>query len=206
MKYQKFQSSHRQNDRVYVEGRQVSVSRVYITEALQAQGREGATKADLLTLVGEEIGGTRPQVAIGQTVSAMLADGDIVQQDGRYWLKEHFPQPHANGNGSAPPVSPNGGNGKVAPFMGKRTGKTVSVYVSPRVFEDAIALSLKIDGEWFKLPLWGSARVCYGQEAPMWSPDQEMYTGVEEIKITLRNGQYVTEHPARTDIVTIAPE
>ena len=191
------------NGRVYVDGKQVSTSRVYIAEALQAQREEGATKQELLTLIGEEIGGLSPMRAIGLTVGAMLTEEEIVHKDGRYWLKEYAP---SRANGRTAHVSPNGGNGKVAAYTGKRTGKTISVYTSPRVFEDAIALSLFIGGRWFKIPLAGSARVCYGQEAPVWSPDQEMYGDVEVLKIQLRNGQYHEERPARSDIVTILLE
>lgn len=194
-----------------VDGRLVTTSRIVVLEALQAQGKDGATKEELLMLVGEEIGGARPQGAIGQVLSVLVAEDEAMEVRGRWYMKDcapDAPETHLNGSNSsaAPAPAMNGRKVQIAPFMGKRKGKTISVYTSPRVFEDAIALSLFVGGRWFKIPLSGSARVCYGQEAPDWSPDQEMYSDVEVLKIQLRNGQFHEERPAPKDIVTILLE
>lgn len=129
----------------------------------------------------------------------MEADEFVVCYRDRWYLPENFfksePVPQANGR-----VQP------IAPMVQKRSGKTVELYTSPRVFSDVIGLSLLIGERWFKLPLFGGVRVCMGHEAPIWSPEQETFTDVSVIKILLKDGRVVEERPARADLVTIAPE
>lgn len=211
MKNRTTRNDFKQDERAVTSQGRVSKSRVIVLEALEAQGKEGATIDELAQLIGQDMPGENPKLAIGSVLSRMEADDYLCNIRGRWYLNEcapDTPQPRQNGsnsNGAAQPAM-NGHKSGVAPFMGKRKGKTISVYTSPRVFEDAIALSLFVGERWFKIPLSGSARVCYGQEAPDWSPDQEMYSDVEVLKIQLRNGQFHEERPAPKDIVTILLE
>jgi hypothetical protein len=104
------------------------------------------------------------------------------------------PSPSANGNGIT----------AIAPFKQKRTGKTLAIYTSPRIMEDVIALSLLINNQWYNVPMFGSLRMCIGHEIPEWSPDQESYYNVVNMRITFKNGQVQDERPALKDVITIS--
>jgi hypothetical protein len=104
------------------------------------------------------------------------------------------PSPSANGNGVT----------AIAPFKQKRTGKTLAIYTSPRIMEDVIALSLLINNQWYNVPMFGSLRMCIGHEIPEWSPDQESYYNVVNMRITFKNGQVQDERPALKDVITIS--
>lgn len=199
----KFYSSHRPNDRVRVDGKQISVTRVYIGEALQAQGKDGATKDELLTLIGDEVGGRRPQGAIGQCLSTMLDDDEIVEYRGRYYLKDDAPAVQANGAHPAP-LPTNGQRVQVAAQVQKRPGQTVSVFTSPQEWADVVRVTLVIKGVTVPIPLWGAMWICYGQQTPDWDVEKEQYYNVETIRLLFKNGTQQEIRPAPTDTVTIA--
>lgn len=193
-----------------VHGRNLSKSRIIVSEALVSQGKDGATKEDLLILVGDEIGGSRPQGAIGLALSSMAYDGEVVEHRGRWYLKECAPDAlisHVNGSNSsaAPAPAMNGHKAQVAPFIGKRTGKTVSLYTGHRVFDDVVAIMLLVGGRWWPVMLGDKMRIMVAFEAPQWSPDQVIYSDVEVIKFTHKDGGVYEERPAPKDLVTIAP-
>ena len=180
---------------------QLSKSRMLVIEALEAQAQEGATIDELVNLIGMDLEMEHPKMSIGQSLSKMEADEYVVCYRNRWYLKEHFFKPE--------PQQQNGSNGRVqpiAPIAQKRSGKTVELYTSPRVFSDVIGLSLLIKEQWFKLPLFGGVRICMGHESPIWSPEQETFSDVSVIKILLKDGRVVEERPALKDLVTIAPE
>jgi len=182
----------------------VSQPRVRVLEALEAQGKEGATIEEMVLLVGSEFPGNRPQGSIGQVLGYMKTDEIVVFERGRWFLTEYAPsapQPdlHINGLNTYAPVD----NGKVAPITQKRKGIVISVYTSPRVYEQAIDIALLIGGRWWPVPLFGNARICIGQSRPEWSPNERYYTDVEVVKITQQGGKISEERPAPKDIVTI---
>lgn len=196
------------DERVQMVNGQVSPTRVIVVEGLEAQGKEGATLDELTQLIGQDIGGERPKQGISKALN-MMADNDHVQfVRGRWYLTEHAPKPATNGH--APDASPVYSQINESPrpvtFNGKRSEKQVSLYTSPRVFSDVISISLLIAQRWYRLPLFGSVRICIGFEAPNWSPDQEMFTDVEVIKIVHTGGKVTEERPAPKDLVTVAPE
>lgn len=179
----------------------LSKPRMLVVEALEAQGKEGATIDELVELLTQDLNVDNPKMSIGQSLSKMENDQYIIRSRNRWYLKEHAP--------SAQPALPPQANGRVqpiAPIAQKRSGKTVELYTSPRVFSDVIGLSLLIKEQWFKLPLFGGVRICMGHESPIWSPEQETFSDVSVIKILLKDGRVVEERPALKDLVTIAPE
>lgn len=174
-----------------------------IGEALGVFGAKGALREEVFSLIHDDMYGDnetskRKSLSNGLT-RAMNADL-IVTVAGRWYLKEYDPSHHRNGhqNGSAPKVQ------VVALYANKRSGKSISIYKSPLVFTDAIALSFLMDGKWWKIPLFSSIRVCIGQETPLWSPEQETYRNVEIVRVTHKNGLTTDERPAPTDTITIA--
>lgn len=186
---------------------QVSSSRQYIIEALEAMGKAGSTTDELVTLIGDNMPGSNPKHSIGRTLGGMEKDGYVVMYRGRWFEKENAPTEPANNNGSHITArKPDQPKVQIAQYAGKRSGKTVSVYTSPKVLDDAIGLALLIKNEWYKIPLFASLRLCIGAEAPMWSPEQEMYQNVTVIRITHKGGTVTEERPNSTDIITIAPE
>lgn len=182
----------------------ISQPRVIVIEGLEAAGKDGATIDDLAALIGQDMRGSSPKSSIGRTLHGMLADGYVVCINDRWYLKETI----SYSNGSAPPAAPRPAS-KPAPvsvFSQKRSGKTVSIYTAPHILADVIGLAMLIGEQWYKIPLFGSVRICIGSEAPQWSPEQEMYSNVSVIKFTLKGGAVEEEHPAPKDIITIAPE
>lgn len=186
---------------------QVSPSRQYVIEALEAMGKGGATTDELVTLIGENMPGGNPKQSIGKTLGGLERDQYVVRYRGRWYETECAPTEPTNNNGShsAPPKTEYP-KVQIAQYAGKRSGKTVSVYTSPKVLDDAIGLALLIKNEWYKIPLFASLRLCMGTEAPMWSPEQEMYRNVTVIRITHKGGKVTEERPSPADVITIAPE
>jgi len=189
------------DERVIRSNGQVSEGRVLIIEALEALGADGATSEDLFQLIGQSIGGDNPKMSIGKTLSNMDADEYIVHNRGRWYLKEHAPAeraevkvlPHANGN-----------RVQIAPLVQKRSGKNVSIFTSPREMTDVVKVMLVIKGQAFPIPLWGNMWICYGSSTPDWDAEKEQYYNVETIRLLLKNGTQHEEHPAASDVVTIA--
>ncbi len=176
--------------------------------ALDTFARDGATTLELFEYIGADLQGkddSGRRKALSNALYRLKDAGEIVQIVGRYYVKQYAPVPakvvvlpHANGSA---------GKTQIAPYANKRTGKTISIYKSPIVYSDAIALAFLIDEQWYKMPLFGSVRICIGAgDPPMWSADQEMYRGVVRIRITHKGGTATEEHTSPSDIITIAPE
>lgn len=180
-------------------------SREVVLMALDTFAREGATSLELFDMIGNDLRGddeTGRKKALSNVLFRAKDDGTIVLIGGRYFLKDCAPLP-------AQSVHVPNGNGKVqvAPYANKRSGKTISVYRSPFVVNDAIALAFLIDQQWYKMPLFGSVRICIGPgDPPLWSADQEMYRNVVKIRITHKGGTVTEEPTSPSDIITIAPE
>jgi hypothetical protein len=169
--------------------------RALVIEALDAVRDQGGTIEDIVDLIGGDLNVDNPKMSVGGILSRMEADNLALFKNGRWYSAQWFTSP----------VSPNGGNrAQVAPLTQKRSGRTVAVYSTPRVRTDVIAVALLINERWYKIPLLVDLRVCIGYEAPIWSPEQEVYSDVAKVRITLKNGTVEEETPARTDLVTIA--
>lgn len=185
----------------------VSKSRVVVLEALEAQGAEGATIDELAQLVGQDMPGENPKLSIGSVLSRMQTEEHLVCLRNRWYLAEHAPQSQVNGNGTGLPlVYSSNGQHSIAPMVQKRSGKTVSLYTTPEVYSDAIAIAMLSDQKWYKIPFFLSMRICIGHEAPNWSPEQEIYSNVEILRITHKNGKITEKRPAPTDLITVAAE
>lgn len=175
-----------------------------IGEALGVYGAKGALREEIFSLIYADLFGDNAESkrkALSNALTRAIDAELIVRVNDHYYLKECDPT-HANGhqNGSAPKV-------QIATYTNKRSGKTVSLYKSPMIISDAIALAFLIDEQWYKMPLFGSVRICIGQgDPPMWSADQEMYRNVVQIRITHKGGLVTEEHTSPADIITIAPE
>lgn len=188
--------------RLLVHNGSLSLSRQVVVEALETFGSQGATRDEIVDLIGRDLPGDNPNMSAGRTLGQLREDGHVIEMRGRWYLTEHAPQPK-----NAPPMPPpNGRVQPVAPFVGKRTGKTVALYTTPEVLQNVIGLTLTIDNVAYKMPLFGNIRICIGKEAPQWTPEQEMYTHCTKIRVLLQGGQTQEFQPAYNDIVTIAPE
>lgn len=186
--------------------------REVLTVALGAFGAKGAVREEIYSLICEDLYGDtlqqKRQSLSNGLFRAVEADA-LVKFGDRYFLKEYDPVPKQN---RLLNISEHHGNGSVAKpavalYAGKRTGKTVSIYTTPKVMDDVIALSLLMNEQWFKMPLFSSVRICIGTgDPPMWSSDQEMYRGVVQIRITHKSGMVTDEHTSPSDIITVAPE
>lgn len=191
------------DERVTRANGQVSEIRVLIIEALEALAAEGATSEDLFQLIGGSVGSDNPKMSIGKSLSNMDADGYIVHNRGRWYMKKNAPGAiQVNNNGHI--ASSNGSSVKIAPMVQKRSGKNVSLFTSPREMADVVKVMLVIKGQAFPIPLWGNMWICYGQTTPDWDAEKETYYNVETIRLLLKNGQQHEEHPSPSDIVTIA--
>lgn len=188
--------------------RQQNGSQEIVLMALDTFARDGATNPELFEHIGGDLQGrdeTGRRKALSNSLYRLKESDHVVKMGERYYLKEYAPvpvqtvvKPYSNGNGAKV---------QVAPYAGKRTGKMISIYKSPVVYDDAIALAFLIDEQWYKMPLFGSVRICIGPgDPPMWSADQEMYRGVMRIRITHKGGTATEEHTSPSDIITIAPE
>lgn len=181
--------------------------RQIIVEALSVYGAKGAVKDEIYNLICEDLYGDNLTSKRKSLSNGLFrtAEADLIVKFGdRYYLKEYDPVPHEN---RQPHVNGNGSTAKIAPYAGKRTGKTVSIYKSPMIMNDVIALAFLMNEQWYKMPLFGSVRICVGQgDPPLWSADQEMYRGVVQIRITHKGGMVTDEHTSPSDIITIAPE
>lgn len=185
----------------------VSRVRTLVIEALEAQGKEGATVDDICSLIGDDLDGKRPKGSIGQALTYMKTDGFVIDQGERWYLPENAPKTHLNGSNSsaAPAPATNGHKAQIAPFVGKRTGKTISLYTGHRTFSEVLSVHLLIGGRWFPVMLGDRMRIMVDFERPEWSPDQVTYSDVEVIKFTHKDGGVYEERPAPKDLVTIAP-
>lgn len=185
--------------------RQQNGSQEIVLMALDTFAHDGATNPDLFEYIGSDLQGqdeTGRKKALSNALYRLKDSESIVKMGERYYAKNYAPLPikavHTNGN--APKV-------QVAPYANKRDGKSISIYRSPIIFADAIALAFMIDQKWHKMPLFGSVRICIGPgDPPMWSADQEMYRGVTCLRITHKGGTVTEEHTSPSDIITIAPE
>lgn len=182
----------------------MSKPRQMVLEALEAMGSEGGTTDELTILIGANFDSNNPKMSIGKTLSGLLADEYVVMQRGRWYEKNCAPAAPALDRIAS--VKVDQPRIQVATYVGKRSEKTVSIYTTPNVLTDVIGLALLIANHWYKIPLFASIRICIGQEAPHWSPEQEVYSDVTTIRITHKGGKVTEEHPARTDLITIAPE
>lgn len=184
----------------------VSQSRQVLLEALEAMGAEGGTLDELVALIGEEMPGENPKISIGRTIRNMESDGHVMEWRGRWYEKGCAPiksevRPLPDVKTADQPKVP------VAVYANKRDGKIVSIYRTPFVVTDAIALAFLINEQWYKMPLFGSVRICIGPgDPPLWSADQEMYRNVVKIRITHKGGTVTEEPTSPSDIITIAPE
>lgn len=187
-----------------------SQPRMIVLEGLEAQGMEGATRDELVQLIGGDMNGDSPAMSIGRILHALLNEEHVVLQFGRWYLKECAPdalESRAKGSNSSA-VSNGATNGhkvQIAPFFGKRTGKRVSLYTGHRVFDDVVAINLLIAGRWWPVMLADTMRIMVAFDRPDWSPDQVTYSDVEMIRFTYKAGTTYEERPAPKDLVTIAP-
>lgn len=182
-----------------------SRSRMLVLEALEAQGKEGATVDEIDTMIGSEFGIANPKMSIGQALSRMEADQYVACRGDRWWLTEHYPQPSAQNGGTVSHTS-NGRPAQIAPMVQKRSGRTVALYTAPTVFADVISLALLIKEQWFEIPFWGAIRVCVGHDIPDWSADKRWYYNVTTLKIMFKGGQVEERQPDSKDVVTIDAE
>ena len=179
-----------------------SKTRELIMVALQSYGKQGATRDEIVELVRDELdeGIGMPNKAVGISLGLMQQDNEVREHRGRWYLAEDMPQPQ-----NAPPRT-NGAKVQVATFATKRSNKQVTIYNTPEVFDDIIGIQVFMKKEWWRLPVFGSMRICIGKDAPMWSPEQEMYYEVEVLRLVHRGGGTTERRPNPKDILVIAPE
>jgi hypothetical protein len=186
----------------------VSRPRVVVLEALEAQAGEGATVEEILTLVGSEFPGNRPQGSIGQVLSYMQTDDLVTFVKNRWYLKEHAPIIQAKNdlhiNGLNTYSNTNGS--KIAPMVQKRIPKTISLHTKPRTYTDAVAVDLLIKERWTPVPFMVNMRVMIDPDVADWPCEKWFWTDVEIVRITHKDGRKTEERPAPKDVVTIAAE
>lgn len=179
-----------------------SRQREVIITALEAYGKQGATLDEVVELVGKDLPGYNPNMSAGKTLHSMLDAGYVMMVNGKWYMKESAPTRRPD----SAPAAQNGHIQPIAPFAQKRSGKTITLYTTPETLENVIGLSLLHKEQWYKMPLFDNVRLCIGMEAPQWSPEQEMYSDITEMKVLFKNGQTVNRAVNPREIVTIAPE
>ena len=201
---------------LYKNNGMISRVREIVYDALVRMGKEGATIDELVTLVGDDIGGITPKMGIGKVIRVLQDFDVVVEYRGRWYTKENAPEkaqthPRLNGNTSAPVPAK---RVEVAAYMGKRPEKTVSVYTAPETHTNVIGITFTFRddqnrvAQW-KLPLFVNTRICIvgvGQDTPILSPQQEMYYRIENVRLLLKGGTYVDKATNLNDVIVIAPD
>lgn len=174
-----------------------------VLEALGMFGAEGATRDQIYNLIEKDLYGDNYDArskSLGNALSRANTEKElVVRHEGRYYLAEYAPEPVKT-------VLRPDRRVEIAPYTAQAKGKRVSIFTSPIVLENVVALALCNDAGWHKIPLFGSIRICIGRETPMWSADQVTYTGMTRLRLTHKDGSSIEETAAPKDWITIAPE
>jgi hypothetical protein len=174
-----------------------------VLEALGMFGAAGATREMIYDLIQADLNGNDYDSRSKSLTNALSRANHekelIVRHEGRYYLSQFAPEP-------AKPALHKEHRAEIAPYTAQAKGKRVSIFTSPIVLENVVALALCNDAGWHKIPLFGSVRLCIGRETPMWSADQVTYTGMTRIRLTHKDGSSVEETAAPKDWITIAPD
>lgn len=179
-----------------------SKSRSLVLEAL-ATFPNGCSRDEIVDLIGRDIDqSANPNSVVGATLVRLEIDNLVEKRQGKFYLTGS--NGHVASNGTK--VHEAGPREQVAPFMGKRKGKTVTFYTSSE-YNNVISIALLINQKWIRVPMWADAfRVHIGNSQPKWTPEQETYSDVELVKMKHQDGQTTEKRPEHNDLVTIAPD
>lgn len=201
------------NPRGYTRDGHYSPLRAALIEALDAFGKDGGTLQQVVDLLGDELEAANPNQSAGRALGWLTKLKVVTRIKDRYYLAEHAPElPQATK--PAPKYAPilrppheQNGSVQISPFMAKRKGKRVALYIGHKILENVIGVSLLIGNEWRRVPLWmESARVMIGENRPEWHPEQETWDHVEMVRFVFKSGAIEEHRPNPRELVTIAPE
>jgi hypothetical protein len=182
-----------------------SNSREIVMEALNVQ--PGITKEEIISLIGGDLQGN-VAMSVGETLSNLIADGLVIERNGRYWLKEHESKQTSTNRSVSRVVSYEAAHPvKLAAYYENRPLRKVAVYTAPAIYEDVVAIRVSVQGagmiEYPAFP--GGTRICIG-DIPRWSYDQIVLRSIEKIQIVRAGGQTQDIDVPHGDNVTIATE
>jgi hypothetical protein len=162
-------------------------SRENVLEAIEVMGSSGATYEELFTNVYADVDSARSgRQSLSRVLNFLCGDGLVIEHQNRYYLKDFAPHPASNGAVAALTTS---ANGTVSQNTRKREGVIVEVYTSPQEYENVVQVTACINGQWFKLPLFGSLKICLGPDIPTWSEGQESNQGISAIRVYQKDGK-----------------
>lgn len=165
-----------------------SEARNRILSSLSVLDKDGATRDELIVL---DAGGLDKATrrSYGHVLANLVADGQVIERYGRFYLKEAVQAPGAK-NFSAQGMMRTLPDKTALPALAKtRSGHTVLLYTSPMELPNVARVELCIGGNWFRCPLFGDLRICLGPEIPRWSADQETNRGIAAIKVIALDGK-----------------
>lgn len=190
----------------------MSKIRDQVLEALEVQAGQGATRDEILTLLGIEID-TNTRRSVGRVLSFQMQEGNVVERHGKFYLKEFVsraavqPMPDLPTNGRNPLGALARAIGKVnlAPFQKTREPRRLALYQAPMEYEAVMAIELvQENGACFRLPL-ANYRIAINGDSPRWSPAQESYSNIINLRIYLSDGQALEVPTNPRCPVTVAP-
>lgn len=166
--------------------------RKLVCQALETLGGK-ATRDQIVDLIGTDF--PNPQQSIGLLLHYLCRDHLLREEHGLFCLMSYEPPPNANGDQSAVLNVAVSDKVTLAPFQQGRGMTSVSIYQSPIVIEDAIAVWIRFEGgQRFKMPIQGARNICVGPDTPQWTPEQETNRNIEAILVLRKNGELV-EYP-----------